>query len=153
MFSLWLDYPSPEEELTIVKTTTGALAHDVEPVLVGPEIITLQDLVRRIPVSDHVVEYAVNLIRMTRPNEGGAPRYISEWIRWGAGPRAGQYLILGAKTRAALEGRPTPDVEDVRAIAHAVLRHRLVLSFNAEAEGIDAAQVIDKLLDDKTINV
>jgi MoxR-like ATPase len=148
MFSLWLDYPSLEEELTIVKTTTGSLTHEIKPVLSGGEIINLQELVRRIPVSDHVVDYAVNLIRMTRPNEATALKYIKEWIRWGAGPRAGQYLILGAKTRAALEGRPTPDIEDVRSIAHAVLRHRLVLSFNAEAEGIDAAKVIDKLLEE-----
>ena len=147
MFSLWVDYPSLDEEQSIVKTTTSAAVGIIDPVLNNEEIIALQELVRRIPVSDHVVEYAVNLARMTRPPDPSAPKFISEWNRWGAGPRAGQYLILGAKTRAALDGRPTPDVEDVRRMAMPVLRHRLVLSFNAEAEGIGADQVIEKLLE------
>ena len=147
MFSLWVNYPSLGEEQTIVKTTTSAAVGKIDPVLNSDEIIALQDLVRRIPVSDHVVESAVNLARMTRPPDSSVPKFITDWIRWGAGPRAGQYLILGAKTRAALDGRPTPDVEDVRQVAMPVLRHRLVLSFNAEAEGIGADQVIEKLLE------
>ncbi|MBU1653049.1 MoxR family ATPase, partial [bacterium] len=138
--------PSDEEEKRIVKTTTSAEAATINPVLNRQEILELQTLVRRIPVSDHVVDYAVELVRKTRPGEASAPSFIKEWIRWGAGPRAGQYLILGAKARAALNGRPTPDVEDVKFAAHPVLRHRLVLSFNAEAEGIGSADVINKLV-------
>ena len=147
MFDLWVNYPSLEEEQTIVKTTTSEVVAEIRPVLGRDAIIDLQNLIRRVPVSDHVVEYAVNLARKTRPNEDAAPKFISDWIRWGAGPRAGQYMILGAKARAALSGRPTPDVEDVRSVAMPVLRHRLVLSFNAEAEGIGAVEVVEKLLD------
>ncbi len=150
MFSLWVDYPSEKEELTIVKTTTSSTPEDLTPVLKGAEIIDLQDLIRRVPVSDHVVEYAVSLARKTRPGDPEAPKFIHDWIRWGAGPRAGQYLILGAKARAVLDGRPTPDVDDVRSVALHVLRHRLVLSFNAEAEGIGAAQIVEKLLNSET---
>ncbi len=150
MFNLWVDYPSPEEERLIVKTTTSAVVSKLTQILTGDEIIALQDLVRRIPVSDHVVEFAVNLARRTRPVDAAAPKFISDWVRWGAGPRAGQYLILGAKTRAALEGRATPDEEDVRRMALPVLRHRLVLNFNAEAEGIGAVEVVEKLLNDKS---
>lgn len=147
MFSLWVDYPSENEELDIVKTTTSTVTGDITPVLKGDEIIALQDLIRSVPVSDHVVEYAVTLARKTRPIDSDAPKFIRDWIRWGAGPRAGQYMILGAKSRAALEGRPTPDVDDVRAVALPVLQHRLVLSFNAEAEGVGAVEVVGKLLD------
>lgn len=147
MFNLWVDYPALEEELAIVKTTTSALESKVEAVLTGDEIIQLQNLVRKIPVSDHIVEYAVNLARKTRPGNSDAPKFVNDWIRWGAGPRAGQYLILGAKARAALTGRPTPDVDDVRSVAVPVLRHRLVLSFTAEAEGVNELDIISKLLD------
>ncbi|RJP73691.1 MAG: MoxR family ATPase [Candidatus Zixiibacteriota bacterium] len=149
MFNLWVDYPSLDEERTIVKTTTSAPPADMKPLLTGEEIIALQDLVRRIPVSDHVVDYAVGLARRTRPGDPSAPQFVKDWIRWGAGPRAGQFLILGAKTRAALDGRPTPDEEDVRRVALPVLRHRLVLNFNAEAEGVGAVGVVEKLLDGK----
>jgi MoxR-like ATPase len=149
MFNLWVEYPSVDEERLIVKTTTSAAAATLKPVLNGDEIIALQDLVRRIPVSDHVVEFAVNLARRTRPNDDAAPKFIHDWVRWGAGPRAGQYLILGAKCRAALQGRPTPDEADVRHVALPVLRHRLVLNFNAEAEGIGAVGVVEKLLNEK----
>lgn len=149
MFNLWVDYPSVAEEHTIVKTTTSAFISQISPVLGGEEVIALQDLVRRIPVSDHVVEFAVSLARKTRPVDSLAPKFVHDWIRWGAGPRAGQYLILGSKTRAALDGRPTPDEEDVRQMALPVLRHRLVLSFNAEAEGIGAVEVVEKLLNEK----
>jgi MoxR-like ATPase len=150
MFSLWVDYPSEKEELAIVKTTTSSTPEELTPVLNGAEIIDLQDLIRRVPVSDHVVEYAVSLARKTRPGDPDAPKFIRDWIRWGAGPRAGQYLILGAKARSVLDGRPTPDVDDVRSVSLHVLRHRLVLSFNAEAEGIGAAQIVEKLLDSET---
>ncbi len=149
MFNLWVDYPSMDEEELIVKTTTSAAVGAISPILDGAEIIALQDLIRRIPVSDHVVSYAVNLARKTRPADSAAPKFVKDWIRWGAGPRAGQYLILGAKSRAALSGRPTPDEEDIRQVALPVLRHRLVLNFSAEAEGVGAVQIVEKLLNEK----
>jgi MoxR-like ATPase len=149
MFNLWVDYPSLEEERQIIKATTSAKTVNLKPVLTGQDIIELQELVRRIPVSDHLVEYAVNLARISRPDNPDAPQFVKDWIRWGAGPRAGQYLILGAKAQAALDGRPTPDIDDVRRIALPVLRHRLVLSFNAEAENIGATAIVEKLLETK----
>jgi len=146
MFNINIDYPSQAEEYQIVKTTTSAMGHDLHKVMSGAEISELQNLVRRVPISDHVVEYAVNLVRATRPNEPDAPQYIKDWVSWGAGPRASQYLVLGAKTRAILEGRPTPSIEDIRRVARPVLRHRIVTSFNAEADGVDALQITEKLL-------
>ncbi len=147
MFMLNVAYPSESEEREIVRSTTTILGGDPTPVMDGAEILELQDLVRRVPVSDTVIEYAVTLARRTRPEEPEAPDFIREWVRWGAGPRAGQFLILGAKARAALEGRPTPEVEDVRALAHPVMRHRLVRTFRAEADGIGTDRVIDRLLE------
>jgi MoxR-like ATPase len=146
MFNLWIDYPSAEEEKKIVDCTTSAYSQEVHEVLDAKEIVQLQRLVRKIPVSDYVIASAVDLVRKTRPNENGVPPYIREWVDWGAGPRASQYLILGAKTRAVLDGRPTPAVEDVRTVAMPVLRHRIVTNFNAEAEGVDTAQIIQRLL-------
>ncbi len=102
---------------------------------------------RRVPVADNVIQFAVKLARQTRPKSVGVPQFIKDWISWGAGPRASQYLILGAKTRAILDGRPTPDIEDVKAVAKPVLRHRIVTNFNAEAEGISSTDVIDKLVE------
>jgi len=148
MFNLWVDYPSPAEEAEIVKSTTSAYQPKLDVILDRDQILKLQDLVRRVPVSDHVVNYAVKLVSNTRPNNNGAPRYIKEWISWGAGPRASQYLILGAKTRSILDGRPTPDIDDVRAMAKPVLRHRLVTNFNAEADNISTVEIIEKLLED-----
>jgi MoxR-like ATPase len=110
------------------------------------KITALQRLVREVPVSDHVVDYAVKLARSTRPHQNGSVKAVKDWINWGAGPRASQYLILGAKTRAILDGRPTPDVEDVRGVARPVLRHRLVTNFSAEAEGVTALDIIDQLI-------
>ncbi len=146
MFNLWIDYPSAEEEKRIVDCTTSAYSQEVREVLDAKEIVQLQRLVRKVPVSDYVIASAVDLVRKTRPNEDGVPVYIREWVDWGAGPRASQYLILGAKTRAVLDGRPTPAVEDVRTVAMPVLRHRIVTNFNAEAEGVDTAQIIQRLL-------
>ncbi|MEX1139986.1 MAG: MoxR family ATPase [Bacteroidota bacterium] len=146
MFNLWLDYPSIEEEIEIVKTTTSPYKASIRPVLRGDEIVVLQDLVRRVPVADNVVQFAVNLVNRSRPQSSHAPAFAKQWIRWGAGPRASQYLILGAKTRAILQGRHTPDIDDVRALTGPVLRHRIVPSFNAEAEGITSVQIIEKLL-------
>ncbi len=146
MFNLWVDYPEQSEEEEIVRSTTSAYRADLKQVLDAQQIIDFQNLVRRVPVADNVIQYAVKLVRTTRPSFKDAPAFIKEWIRWGAGPRASQYLILGAKTRAILNGRPTPDIEDVRAVAKPVLRHRLVLSFNAEAEGISSVDIIDKII-------
>jgi MoxR-like ATPase len=148
MFNLWLDYPSFEEEETIVKTTTSPYQPEVKPVLTAQEIIDFQDLVRRVPVADNVIKFAVTLVNRTRPASTVAPPYVNNWIRWGAGPRASQYLILGAKTRSILEGRHTPDIEDVKALAGPVLRHRIVTSFNAEAEGVSTIRIIEKLVND-----
>jgi MoxR-like ATPase len=147
MFNLWVDYPSSEEEKQIVKTTTGGREASLNVVLDASRILQLQKLVREVPVADTVVDYAVNLVRLTRPNENGTPQFIKDWISWGAGPRASQYLILGAKTRAILDGRPTPDIDDVRAVAKPVLRHRIVTNFNADAEGVDAVKIVERLLE------
>jgi MoxR-like ATPase len=148
MFNLWVDYPSSEEESQIVKSTTSAYEPDLKVVIKKKEITKLQDLVRRVPVADNVIDFAVSLVGKTRPHENNAPKYIKDWISWGAGPRASQYLILGAKTRSILDGRPTPEIEDVRASAIPVLRHRLVTNFNAEADGVGTLEIIEKLLDD-----
>lgn len=147
MFSIYVGYPSEAEEKEIVESTTSAYVPDLKTILTGDEILELQKLVRRVPVPDHVLEYAIRLARSTRPAEGGAD-YVKNWVSWGAGPRASQYLILGAKTRAVLRGKYAPETEDVRAVAHPVLRHRIVTNFNAEADGVAAADVVDKLVGD-----
>ncbi len=146
IFNLWIDYPTEEEEKQIVKATTGFQAHNVQPVLSAEQIVKLQQLIRKVPVSDHVIDYAVKLVRKTRPNSPDAPEDISRLISWGAGPRASQCLILGAKARAVLEGRYAASIDDVNFVAKPVLRHRMVTSFNAEAEGITVVDLIDKLL-------
>jgi MoxR-like ATPase len=148
MFNLYIDYPSPQEEEEIVKTTTSAYEADLKEILSGEKILELQKLVRRVPVSDHVLQYAVRLVGLTRPNQDGIPKFINDWISWGAGPRASQYLILGAKTRAVLDGRYSPSPEDVKAIADTVLRHRIVTNFNAEADGVGTDVIIQKLLEE-----
>ena len=148
MFSLYLDYPSYEEELEIVRSTTSEYEPALSVVINAQKIIQLQKLARRVPVSDHVVSYAVKLVGMTRPSNESSPDYIKQWLTWGAGPRASQYLTIGAKTRAILDGRPTPEIEDIRFVARSVLRHRIVTSFNAAAEGISAVDVVDRLLED-----
>ncbi len=146
MFNLWLDYPSHEEEELIVKNTTSPLIAELQTVLSGEDIVRFQELVRRVPVADNVISFAVDLVTRTRPTEEKSPQFIKDWLRWGAGPRASQYLILGAKTRAILSGRPMPDIDDVRAVARPVLRHRLVTNFNAEADGVSSVEIIDRLL-------
>ena len=148
MFNIHVDYPSYEEEHAIVKSTTAVMRQDVGKIMSGSEIQQLQQLVRKVPVSDHVIDYAIKLVRATRRTEGQVRDYIANWVTWGAGPRASQYLILGAKTNAILSGRYTPSIEDVQYVAKPVLRHRIVTSFNAEADGVDALQIIDKLLVD-----
>jgi MoxR-like ATPase len=146
MFMLWLDYPSREEEVRIVQETTSVSVPDLHTVLTGAEIIAFQELVRRVPVAENVVRYAVQLSTRTRPRDAEAPQFIRDWLRWGAGPRASQYLILGAKTRALLDGRHTPDIDDVRRMAAPVLRHRIVPNFSAEADGVTAIDIIERLL-------
>jgi len=148
MFNLWVDYPTVEEETQIVKSTTSAYEPQLSIILDKDEILELQNLIRRVPVSDNVVNFAVNLVRKTRPNYEGAPQYIKDWISWGAGPRASQYLILGAKTRCILNGRPTPEIDDVIELSKPVLRHRLVTNFNAEADGVSTVDIIEKLISD-----
>jgi MoxR-like ATPase len=147
MFNVFIGYPSQEEENTIVKTTTSMYLPEVEQIMGGEDILGLQKLVRKVPVSDQVLDYAVRLARSTRPVED-APEFIRNWVRWGAGPRASQFLVMGAKARAILEGRFTPSCEDIRTVARPVLRHRIVTSFSAEAEGIDVEQIIDRLLNE-----
>jgi MoxR-like ATPase len=146
MFNLWLEYPSREEEIRIVKNTTSPAEATLERVLDAAEICAYQELVRRVPVAENVVAYAVGLVTKSRPRTDGAPAFTGEWLRWGAGPRASQYLILGAKTRAVLEGRHSPDIDDVKAVARPVLRHRLVTNFSAEAEGVTTVEIVDKLV-------
>lgn len=148
MLNLWLDYPSFADEVQIVKSTTSNYDASVKHVLSADDIIEFQNLIRGVPVADNVIQYAVRLTDATRPSSNDAPPYIKNWIRWGAGPRASQYLILGAKARAVLHGRFTPDIDDVKAIAGPVLRHRLVTSFTAEAEGISTIQIVEKLIHD-----
>jgi MoxR-like ATPase len=148
MFNIYVDYPDVREEEQIVQATTSAAVADIRPVMDSDTIRNLQGLVRRVPVSDHVIAFAVALARATRPKEDGARQYIKDWVSWGAGPRASQYLVLGAKCRAILDGRPTPSVDDVRAVSRPVLRHRIVTSFNAEADGVGTLDVIERLLAD-----
>jgi len=148
MFHVNVYYPSMDEELDIVRRTTTLRETELETVLTGDDIIALQDLVYRIPVPDHVYHYAVTLARMTRNKEPDASDYIRSWVSWGAGPRASQYLVLGAKARSILHGRGYASVDDVKAVAYPVLRHRILLNFNAEAEGITSDRVIDHLIED-----
>ena len=151
MFNVLVDYPSQSEEERIVATTTSAYEAKLERVLGAADILELQKLIRRVPVAEHVVRYAVRLARATRggaPGEAGAgaPEFVRQWVSWGAGPRASQYLVLGAKTRAVLHGRYAPGIEDVKAVAPAVLRHRIVTNFTAEAEGVKPERIIADLL-------
>ncbi len=145
MFNIWLDYPSLEEEITIVKSTTAEYYPEIKSVLTYEKIIDFQKLVRRIPVADNVLEFAVKLVRYTRP-ENTSSDFVKKYISYGAGPRASQYLILGAKSRAAIAGRFTPDINDIKEVALPVLRHRIVSNFNAEAENISTANIIDHIV-------
>ncbi len=146
MFALRVGYPSRAEEEAIVEQTTGAAKVNMEPVLDAATLVSLQDLVRRIPVSQGLIRSAVRLARMTRPKEADAPALVKQYVDWGAGPRASQYLVLGAKARAAIAGRPMADLEDVKKIAPAVLRHRVVTNFAAEADDRDSEDVVAELI-------
>ncbi|MBX3466917.1 MAG: AAA family ATPase [Planctomycetes bacterium] len=147
MFNVLVDYPSETEELEIMRRTTSAEKKELAPILKGEEINRLQEIVRRVPISDHVTRYAMRLTRATRLRTDEAPDFVKEWLSWGAGPRACQYLILGGKARALLHGRHHVSTEDIDKVAHPVLRHRLITNFNAEAEGITTDKIIDRLLE------
>jgi len=147
MFNTYVDYPGEEEEFDIIRRTTADVTVTVTPTLAGEKILALQKIVRRVPVADHVVRYAMKLVRLTRPRADEVPPFVREYVTWGAGPRASQYLVLGAKARAVLHGRFCAEIDDVRAVAHPVLRHRIVTNFNAEAEGIKSDDMIDQLLE------
>jgi MoxR-like ATPase len=146
MFNIWLDYPSFEEEIRVVKTTTANYVADLKVIIQGDEIIFFQDLIRRIPVADNVYQYAVKLAARTRPGTASAHPWANDYLTWGAGPRASQYLILGAKCHAAVNGKYSPDIADVEAVATAILRHRIVRNYKAEAEGIKEEHIVREFL-------
>jgi len=146
MFNIWLDYPSFGEEISVVKATTTDVSPELKVVMKSEEILYFQGLIRRIPVADNVFDYAVKLVSATRPGTDMAHPWTNDYLTWGAGPRASQYLIIGAKCHAAIHGKYSPDIEDVKAVAHTVLRHRIVRNYKAEAEGISVEKLINELL-------
>jgi MoxR-like ATPase len=148
MFQIDVHYPSLSEEAEIVRTTTSASKPELKKILDKNRILQLQELVRKVPVADYVINYAVKLVKATRPTDESAPGFIKDWMSWGAGPRASQFLILGGKARALINGRFAVTTEDVRSLAHPVLKHRIILNYRAEAEGITASNIIDRLLDE-----
>jgi MoxR-like ATPase len=148
MFNLWLDYPSAEEEKQILKITTSEYTADLRKVVSGSELQTFQEVIRKVPVADAVIDFSVKLVSKTRPSHEAAPQFVKDLVRWGAGPRASQYLILAAKTKALIEGRFTPDIDDVRYAALPTLRHRIITNFSAEAEGITTASLIERILNE-----
>jgi MoxR-like ATPase len=147
MFNTFVDYPAEDEEFQIVKRTTTDVTAEVTPTLQAEEIVALQRIVRRVPVADHVVRYALRLTRSTRPNRQESPQFVRDYVTWGAGPRASQYLVLGAKARAVLQGRFSAACDDIRAVAHPVLRHRILINFNAEADRVKPDDVVRRLLE------
>ncbi len=147
MLSIYITYPTRSEEREIVAATTQTIRRDIHPVLTGKDILWIQQLVRQVPASQHMIDYAVDLVRATRPKEPPSPDFVKKWLAWGAGPRAAQYLILGAKARSILHGRYAVTAEDIRHMAYPVLRHRIFTNFNADAEGVDVDQIIEKLLE------
>jgi MoxR-like ATPase len=153
MFQIDVDYPTHDEEIEIVKSTTSMYNPSPRKILDADKIISYQELVHRVPVSEHVAEYAVSIARSTRPNNSNTNETVSKWVSWGVGPRGSQYLILGSKAKAILEGRFTPTTEDVKFIAPAVLKHRVVLNYRAEAEGIKAIDVINEILEKVKSNI
>ena len=152
MFNILVDYPTEDEEVEIMKRTTVGAEAEVEEILSGEEIMGLQEIVRKVPVADEVIRYVLRLTRATRINKDEAPEYIKGWLAWGAGPRASQYLILGAKARAVLYGRNHVSAEDVQAVAYPVLRHRILTNFSAEAEGVSPEAIIDRLVEETPIH-
>ena len=150
MFHIKIDYPDRSEEIAIVQTTTGQTSEALKKVIGRNDLLSYQDLVRRVPVAENVVEYVVDLVASTRPGSAIAPDFINDWIEWGAGPRASQYLILGAKAKAVLDGRPTPNIDDIKDLVFPVMRHRILPNFNAEAEGLSTDDILVKLLEAKS---
>jgi MoxR-like ATPase len=150
MFNIKIDYPNDEEEMAIVKSTTSGIDNELNIVIGREDLLLYQDLVRRVPIADNVIEFAVDLVSKTRPQSDKAFAAVSGWIEWGAGPRASQYLVLGAKARAVLDGRPAPEIDDIKAMARPVLRHRLITNFNAEAEGLNTDDILSILLENDT---
>ena len=150
MFNLNIDYPSKKDEIAIVRNTTVHQKDHLNQIINQEDLVSFQELIRKVPVSDNVVEHAVNLVSATRPGFKEAPEFIKQSIEWGAGPRASQYLILGAKAKAALDGNPTPNIDDVNALVIPILRHRVLPSFNAEAEGLKIENILEKLVDTVT---
>ena len=148
MFNIKIDYPDHEEEVAIVKSTTSGIDHELNIIIDRRDLLLYQDLVRRVPIADNVIEFAVDLVSKTRPQSDKAFAAVSGWIEWGAGPRASQYLVLGAKAKAVLDGRPAPEIDDIKAMARPVLRHRLITNFNAEAEGLSTDDILSILLED-----
>ena len=146
MFMVMVDYPSRDEERQIVKTTTSETAAEPDPILIADDILALQRIIRKLPVSQHVVDYAVDLVRASRPSDPTAPKFVKDYLTWGAGPRAAQYLVLAAKSRALLTGRYNVAAEDIRAAAKPVMRHRLFTNFNADAESITPDKLIEMLV-------
>ena len=147
MFKIKIKYPTKDQEMEIVKSTTGSSKQSLNQIITKDELIKFQNIVRDIPVSDNVVQYAVNFVTSTRPKNEDSPKFIRDWLDWGAGPRASSFLILASKAIAALDGRTTPDINDIQKIAKPVLRHRIIANFNAEAENITSDDIIDKLID------
>ena len=145
MFAKHLDYPSFQEEIQLLKTTTNYEQVAVNPLFTAQDIIAFQHLIRRIPVADNVIEYAVSMVSKTRPNSDSASDLVKDYIDWGAGPRASQNLILAAKTHAAIHGKFSPDIENVQAVANSILRHRIIKNYKAEAEGISEEHIIKSL--------
>jgi len=148
MFNIKIDYPDHEEEVAIVKSTTSGIDNELNIIIDRGDLLLYQDLVRRVPIADNVIEFAVDLVSKTRPQSDKAFAAVSGWIEWGAGPRASQYLVLGAKAKAVLDGRPAPEIDDIKAMARPVLRHRLITNFNAEAEGLSTDDILSILLED-----
>ena len=146
MFNVWLDYPKMADEITVVKNTTSDRKVELKKILTNEEIIYFQELVRKIPVTDNVLEYAVKLASKSRPNTEHAAEISNKYLSWGAGPRASQYLVIGAKCNALIKGKYSPDIEDVKAVAAAILRHRIVRNYKAEAEGVSVDKIIEELL-------
>jgi MoxR-like ATPase len=147
MFNIWVDYPSKEEELEIMQRTTADYAAQIEKVLCAEDVLKLQEIVRKVPISDYAIDYAMKFARLTRVTTPDAPVFIKDWVTWGAGPRASQYIILGAKARAILHGRYCVITEDIKAVVHPVLRHRIIMNYSASAAGKTSDHIIDMLTD------
>jgi MoxR-like ATPase len=147
MFNVVIDYLPEQDEVTVVMRTTAGKPQPIEPLFTGEDVLRFHEVVRRVPIAEDIVRYAVRLAAASRPGQAGAPDFVNQWVSWGAGLRAPQFLVLGGKARALLAGRSHVSVEDIRALVHATFRHRILVSYRAEAEGVDVEKVIDQLLE------